>query len=78
MSWSPAFVFSPPWHLTQFASRSGLTSFSKKTIPEVGQLVLDLRQMAAALTSVAEKIDRGGAGGLIGAPQLPDCQPRNR
>lgn len=59
-------------------ARPGLQSFSKKTIPEVGQLVQDLRQMAAALTSVAEKIDRGGAGGLIGAPRLPDYEPGKR
>jgi len=56
-------------------ARPGLQSFSKKTVPEVGQLVQDLRQMAIALTSVAEKLDRGGAGGLIGAPQLPDYKP---
>lgn len=53
-------------------ARPGLQAFSKKTIPEVGQLVQDLREMAVALSSVAEKIDKGGAGGLIGAPKLPD------
>jgi phospholipid/cholesterol/gamma-HCH transport system substrate-binding protein len=57
-------------------ARPGLQSFSKKTIPEIGQLVQDLRQMAAALTSVAEKVDRGGAGGLIGGPKLPDYEPK--
>lgn len=56
-------------------ARPGLQAFSKKTIPEIGQLVQDLRQMAVALTSVAEKLDRGGAGGLIGAPKLPDYKP---
>jgi phospholipid/cholesterol/gamma-HCH transport system substrate-binding protein len=57
-------------------ARPGLQAFSKKTIPEVGQLVQDLRQMATALSSVAEKIDQGGAGGLIGAPKLPDYKPK--
>jgi len=53
-------------------ARPGLQSFSKKTIPEVGQLVHDLREMAASLSSVAEKIDRGGAGSIVGSPKLPD------
>ncbi|MBN8809628.1 MAG: MCE family protein [Sphingomonas sp.] len=53
-------------------ARPGLQAFSKQTVPEVGQLVHDLRQMAMALSSVAEKIDRGGAGSLVGAPSLPD------
>jgi len=53
-------------------ARPGLKSFSKQTIPEVGQLVHDLREMAAALSSVAEKVDRGGAGSILGSPKLPD------
>jgi phospholipid/cholesterol/gamma-HCH transport system substrate-binding protein len=53
-------------------ARPGLQAFSKQTIPEVGQLVHDLREMAAALSSVAEKVDRGGAGSIIGSPKLPD------
>lgn len=56
-------------------ARPGLQAFSKQTIPEVGQLVHDLRQMSQALTSVAEKLDRGGASSLIGQPKLPDYKP---
>ncbi len=56
-------------------ARPGLQKFSKETIPEVGLLVHDLRTMAAALTSVAEKIDQGGAGSLLGSPKLPDYKP---
>jgi phospholipid/cholesterol/gamma-HCH transport system substrate-binding protein len=53
-------------------ARPGLQTFSKRTVPEVNQLVLDLRQMSAALASVAEKVDRQGAGSLIGQQKLPD------
>jgi phospholipid/cholesterol/gamma-HCH transport system substrate-binding protein len=53
-------------------ARPGLQSFSKQTIPEMGQLIHDLREMAASLSSVAEKIDRGGAGSIVGSPKLPD------
>ena len=45
---------------------AGLDQVSTQTIPEVNQLIQDLRQMAIALQSVAEKVDRGGAGSLIG------------
>jgi phospholipid/cholesterol/gamma-HCH transport system substrate-binding protein len=53
-------------------ARPGLQTFSRQTIPEANQLVYDLRQTAAALSSVAEKVDRGGATSLIGASKLPD------
>ena len=53
-------------------ARPGLQAFSKQTIPEVGQLVRDLRVMSQALSSVAEKVDQQGASSLIGAPKLPD------
>ncbi|RYD49157.1 MAG: MCE family protein [Sphingomonadales bacterium] len=57
-------------------ARPGIQAFSKKTIPEVGQLVQDLRQMAQSLSSVAEKIDSGGASSILGAPKLPDYKPK--
>lgn len=58
-------------------ARPGVQAFSKQTVPEIGQLVRDLRIMSAALTNVAEKIDQGGAGSLLGQPKLPDYKPRN-
>ena len=48
-----------PW-----ASRPGLQAFSKQTLPEVGLLVRDLRDMADALSGVAERLNRGGASSL--------------
>jgi phospholipid/cholesterol/gamma-HCH transport system substrate-binding protein len=59
-------------------ARPGLQAFSKKTIPEVGQLVGDLRIMAASLASVAEKLDQGGAASLVGSPKLPDYKPSKK
>ena len=53
-------------------ARPGLQTFSRQTIPEANQLVHDLRTTAAALSSVAEKVDRGGASSLIGSQRLPD------
>ncbi|UYY56935.1 MlaD family protein [Sphingomonas sp. S2-65] len=59
-------------------ARPGLQAFSKKTIPEVGQLVQDLRIMSTSLASVAEKLDQGGASSLIGSPKLPDYEPKKK
>jgi phospholipid/cholesterol/gamma-HCH transport system substrate-binding protein len=55
-------------------ARPGLQSFSKQTVPEVGLLVRDLREMSEALTAVAGRLDRGGATGLIGGSTLPDYE----
>jgi phospholipid/cholesterol/gamma-HCH transport system substrate-binding protein len=57
-------------------ARPGLQSFSKKTIPEVGQLVHDLRVMSESLASVAQKLDQGGATSLLGPQKLPDYEPK--
>ena len=57
-------------------ARPGLQAFSKKTIPEVGQLVHDLRVMSESLSSVAQKLDQGGATSLIGPQKLPDYEPK--
>ncbi len=56
-------------------ARPGLRAFSTQTVPEVGQLVRDLTEMSEALTGVATKLNRGGAGALIGGGKLPDYKP---
>jgi phospholipid/cholesterol/gamma-HCH transport system substrate-binding protein len=57
-------------------ARPGIQTFSRETMPEATQLVHDLRQMSAALTSVAEKIDRNGAGSVLTSPKLPTYKPK--
>ncbi|MEP9401324.1 MlaD family protein [Sphingomonas silueang] len=57
-------------------AQPGLKAFSKQTVPQVNQLVGDLRAMTSALASVAEKVDQGGAGALVGSPKLPDYKPQ--
>jgi phospholipid/cholesterol/gamma-HCH transport system substrate-binding protein len=57
-------------------ARPGLKAFSTQTIPEVSQLVRDLTEMSEALTGVANKLDRGGAGAVLGGNKLPDYKPR--
>ncbi|MEY3905394.1 MAG: hypothetical protein RIR59_217 [Pseudomonadota bacterium] len=55
-------------------AKPGLRTFSTQTLPEMGQLVRDLRDMSESLNSVASKIDQQGAGALIGGPKLPEYQ----
>jgi phospholipid/cholesterol/gamma-HCH transport system substrate-binding protein len=50
--------------------------FAKQTLPEVNQLVRDLRVMSSALASVAEKVDQGGVTSLAGPGRLPDYEPK--
>jgi phospholipid/cholesterol/gamma-HCH transport system substrate-binding protein len=57
-------------------AKPGMTTFSQRTIPEVGALVRDLRSMSESLSSVAEKLDQRGAGALISSPALPDYEPK--
>jgi phospholipid/cholesterol/gamma-HCH transport system substrate-binding protein len=56
-------------------AKPGIKTLSSQTVPEVGQLVRDLRAMSESLGSVANKIDQQGAGALIGGPALPDYKP---
>ena len=53
-------------------ARPGLTTFSKQTIPQVNLLVRDLRTTSASLSAIAERVEQGGAGSLIGQQKLPD------
>ncbi|NJR80176.1 MlaD family protein [Sphingomonas corticis] len=53
-------------------ARPGLTTFSKQTIPQVNLLVRDLRATSASLSAIAERVEQGGAGSLIGQQKLPD------
>lgn len=53
-------------------ARPGVQNFSKQTLPEIGQLVRDLRETSDALRSITTRIDQQGAGSIIGEPKLPD------
>jgi phospholipid/cholesterol/gamma-HCH transport system substrate-binding protein len=56
-------------------AQPGVHAFSTQTMPEVNQLVRDLREMSRAFRGVAEKLDQQGAGSLVGSPKLPDYKP---
>ncbi len=59
-------------------ARPGLQAFSTQTVPELGQLVRDLRVTSEALGSVATKLDQGGAGAVLGGSKLPDYKGKDK
>jgi len=56
-------------------AKPGVDTFTRDTMPQIGLLVRDLRQMSRAILTITERIDQQGAGGLIGSPPLPDYKP---
>ena len=59
-------------------ARPGLQAFSKQTIPEIGQLVRDLREMSESLSAVSQRLDRQGVLGIVGGPTLPDYKGKKQ
>jgi phospholipid/cholesterol/gamma-HCH transport system substrate-binding protein len=59
-------------------ARPGLQAFSKQTIPEIGQLVRDLREMSESLSAVSQRLDQQGALGIVGGQKLPDYKGRKQ
>jgi phospholipid/cholesterol/gamma-HCH transport system substrate-binding protein len=59
-------------------ARPGVQTFSTRTLPEVGQLVRDLRATSQSLKSVSERLDQQGVGGVLGGEKLPDYRPQKR
>ena len=57
-------------------ARPGMQALTKQTIPEVGQLVRDLRATTEALRSVTERVDREGAVSVLSGQKLPDYEPK--
>ncbi|HEX8445034.1 MAG TPA: MlaD family protein [Sphingomonas sp.] len=57
-------------------ARPGIKTLTNDTIPNANELIRDLSQMAESLSAVANKLDRGGAGALVGGGKLPDYKPR--
>ena len=56
-------------------AQPGAERFSKKTLPEIDQLVEDMQALTKSMTNVTERLDQGGAGSLLSAPTLPDYEP---
>ncbi|HEY5710434.1 MAG TPA: MlaD family protein [Allosphingosinicella sp.] len=56
-------------------ARPGIQAFSTQTLPEVGQLMRDLRQTSESLRDITDRLNQQGVGGVIGGQRLPDYHP---
>lgn len=57
-------------------ARPGIQAFSNQTLPEVGQLMRDLRATSESLRDITDRLNQQGVGGVIGGQRLPDYHPR--
>ena len=53
-------------------ARPGIQAFSNQTLPEVGQLIRDLRATSESLREITDRLNQQGVGGVIGGQRLPD------
>ncbi|GAA4769116.1 hypothetical protein GCM10023219_14080 [Stakelama sediminis] len=58
-------------------ARPGVKTFSDRTVPEINQLVHDLRETSESLKSIAQKVNQGGATSILGPQKLPDYKPKD-
>ncbi|HTU11305.1 MAG TPA: MlaD family protein [Allosphingosinicella sp.] len=56
-------------------ARPGIQAFSNQTLPEVGQLMRDLRATSESLREITDRLNQRGVGGVIGGQRLPDYRP---
>lgn len=57
-------------------ARPGVNAFTNQTLPQVGELIHDLRETSESLRAITTRIEREGVGGIIGGQQLPDYRGR--
>lgn len=56
-------------------AKPAVNTLSTQTIPQVGQLINDLRDVTSNLGAISAKLDQDPAGALIGGRRLPDYEP---
>jgi phospholipid/cholesterol/gamma-HCH transport system substrate-binding protein len=59
-------------------ARPGVQALTKQTIPEVGQLVRDLRETTDSLREVTQRVEREGALSIVGTPKVPEYNPKKK
>jgi phospholipid/cholesterol/gamma-HCH transport system substrate-binding protein len=59
-------------------ARPGIQAFSNQTLPEVGQLMRDLRATSESLREITDRLNQQGIGGVMGGQRLPDYHPGRR
>lgn len=62
---------------TMKGAQPGIQNFSKQTLPQIGELVVELRDTSASLNSIADRINRNPNSVVFGGPKLPDYESRH-
>ena len=57
------------------AAKPGVDALATRTVPELGQLIGDLRAVTTSLGAVAAKLDEDPASALVGGRRLPEYDP---
>ncbi|WP_419816509.1 MlaD family protein [Glacieibacterium sp.] len=57
------------------AAKPGIDALSTRTVPEIGQLIRDLRDVTTSLGAVSAKLDEDPASALLGGRRLPEYNP---
>lgn len=57
------------------AAEPGVNSLSTQTVPQVNQLVADLRDVSQQMGALAAKLDEDPLGAVTGGRPLPDYEP---
>jgi phospholipid/cholesterol/gamma-HCH transport system substrate-binding protein len=57
-------------------ARPGVNAFTTQTLPQVGDLIRDLRETSESLRAITTRIERQGVGGIIGGQSLPEYRGR--
>ena len=58
------------------AAEPGVANLSSQTVPQVNQLVADLRDVSQQMGALAAKLDEDPLGALTGGRPLPDYDPK--
>ncbi|MDG5488896.1 MlaD family protein [Sphingomonas sp. BGYR3] len=59
-------------------ARPGVQRLTRETLPEVSQLVGELREATTSINAILQKVDRQGAASIIGTSKLPDYDPKGK
>ena len=61
--------------MAQLESAIGEARPGIQTLPEVGQLIRDLKETSESLRAITGRVEQRGIGGVIGGEELPDYEP---
>lgn len=58
------------------SAQPGVESFSQQTLPQIGELVIEMRDMSSALGAVANRVNKNQNSLIFGGSKLPEYEPR--